>query len=129
MVERPEDALDEARLIATVTTSQQPVLPEQLPSGTFVAAVGAFRPEMAELPPRLIQEAEIVVDTLSGTREEAGDLIQAHEAGAFDWQNAHELVEIITGRSHVSGETVIFKSVGMSRCDLAAARLAFLTAS
>lgn len=125
VVDRPEAALDEARVIATVTTSSYPVLPERLPAGSFVAAVGAFRPEMAELPPRLIENSAVVVDNLDGAHEEAGDLIQAHEAGVLDWQAVHALADIIAGGSRLVGDSIVFKSVGTARWDLAAARMAF----
>lgn len=125
VVDRPEEALGDARLIATVTTSSLPVLPEELPYGTFVAAVGAFRPDMAELPPYLIEGSEVVVDTLEGAREEAGDLIQAHDAGVLDWQTVRELADVVADQPRVDGNPVIFKSVGTSRWDLAAAKMAF----
>ena len=48
-----EEVLDEVSLIVTATTSHEPVLPEELPADMFVAAVGAFNPEMAELSPGL----------------------------------------------------------------------------
>ena len=46
-----EQVLDKVSLIVTATTSHEPVLPDYIPADTFVAAVGAFNPEMAELPP------------------------------------------------------------------------------
>lgn len=125
VVERPEQALDEARVVATVTTRAQPVLPEKLPAGTFVAAVGAFRPGMAELPSQLIAESAVVVDTLEGAREEAGGLIQAQQAGALDWRAVPELSDIVAKRRRIVGDSIVFKSVGTSRWDLAAARMAF----
>ena len=98
--------LDEVSLVVTATTSSEPVLPGEIPEGIFVAAVGSFEPEAAELPPALISASHIFVDTMEGAREEAGDLIQAQQAGAFAW-------------------TIVFKSVGDALWDLAAARTAF----
>lgn len=124
VVDAPEQALEHARLIATTTTSRQPVLPDILPADAFVAAVGAFNPEMAELPPALIESAAVFVDTLEGAREEAGDLIQAERAGRFDWARAHTLEQAL-GLTDKPVGPVLFKSVGCSLWDLAAARLAF----
>lgn len=124
VVDRPENALDRARLIATTTTSRQPVLPDELPVDTFVAAVGAFNPEMAELSPALIESAAVFVDTLQGAQEEAGDLIQAAGAGRFDWSRARTLEQALELSGKPAGP-VLFKSVGCSLWDLAAARLAF----
>lgn len=124
VVDDPERALAGASLVVTATTSREPVLPDAVTEGTFLAAVGSFQPGAAELPPGLISNATVVVDTMEGAREEAGDLIQAEKAGAFRWAAATELEEVLRERDRPSG-TVVFKSVGHSLWDLAAARTAF----
>jgi ornithine cyclodeaminase len=116
--------LDEVSLVVTATTSREPVLPEEVPEGTFVAAVGSFEPEAAELPARLVSRSTVVVDTPEGAREEAGDLIQAKRAGAFEWNSATSLEDALRA-SERPGGTVVFKSVGHALWDLAAARTAF----
>jgi 1-piperideine-2-carboxylate/1-pyrroline-2-carboxylate reductase [NAD(P)H] len=123
-VEDPEEALDEARLVVTATTSREPVLPEEVPEGTFVAAVGSFEPEAAEVPVGLISRSTVVVDTLEGAREEAGDLIQAERSGAFSWNSVTSLDDTLRAAKRSAGTTV-FKSVGHAVWDLAAARTAF----
>lgn len=129
VVDRVADAPADARLYVTATTSRAPVLPDHLPEDAFVAAVGAFKPDMAELPPELIRRSRVVVDTLDGAREEAGDLIDAAKAGAFDWGDAVTLAQAVGGGDHDNSSSpngpVLFKSVGHSLWDLAAARLAF----
>lgn len=126
-VEGPGEVLDDIGLIVTATTSKEPVLPEEIPDGVFVTAVGAFEPEAAELPPTLVSTSEIFVDTLQGAKEEAGDLIQAEHAGAFAWDDATELEAVLRPprRRHDEG-VVVFKSVGHALWDLAAARTAFV---
>jgi 1-piperideine-2-carboxylate/1-pyrroline-2-carboxylate reductase [NAD(P)H] len=124
-VEGPEEVLDDVGLIVTATTSKEPVLPGEVPDGVFVAAVGAFEPEAAELPPVLISTSRIFVDTLEGVKEEAGDLIQAEHDGAFAWEDATELEEALRSPAHPEG-TIVFKSVGHALWDLAAARTAFV---
>ena len=124
VVEGPGEVLDDVGLIVTATTSKEPVLPEAIPDGVFVAAVGAFEPEAAELAPALISASQVIVDTLEGTKEEAGDLIQAERAGAFAWENATELEVALRSAEHPEG-TVVFKSVGHALWDLAAARTAY----
>jgi 1-piperideine-2-carboxylate/1-pyrroline-2-carboxylate reductase [NAD(P)H] len=123
-VEDPEGALDEASLVVTATTSREPVLPGAVPEGVFVAAVGSFEPEAAELPPALISRSTVVVDTLEGARAEAGDLIQAERTGALSWENATPLEDVLRTSERPEG-TVVFKSVGHALWDLAAARTAF----
>lgn len=124
VVESPKEALSEVGLIVTATTSREPVLPEGVRDGAFVAAVGSFEPEAAELPPGLISGSAVVVDTTEGAREEAGDLIRAEKAGAFRWNDATALEDAIRGEERPTG-TVVFKSVGNALWDLAAARAAF----
>jgi 1-piperideine-2-carboxylate/1-pyrroline-2-carboxylate reductase [NAD(P)H] len=123
-VENPEEALDEARLVVTATTSREPVLPEEVAEGTFVAAVGSFEPEAAEVPAGLISRSTVVVDTMEGAREEAGDLIQAERSGAFSWNSVTSLDDTLRAAERPAGTTV-FKSVGHAVWDLAAARTAF----
>jgi len=118
------EVLARVGLVVTATTSREPVLADAVPEGVFVAAVGSFEPEAAELSPGLISRAEVVVDTMEGAGEEAGDLIQAEKAGAFRWADAATLEEVLSGRERPEG-TVVFKSVGHSLWDLAAARTAF----
>lgn len=124
-VERPEEVLEEVSLVVTATTSQEPVLPEEVAHGTFVAAVGSFEPEAAELPPALISTSQVFVDTMEGAKEEAGDLIQAVQAGAFRWEDATTLQDALRSSAPPDG-TVVFKSVGHALWDLAAARTAFV---
>lgn len=124
VVENPEEALADVSLVVTATTSQKPVLPDAVAEGTFVAAVGSFEPEAAELPPELVSNSTVVVDTLEGAKEEAGDLIQAKKTGAFRWADATTLEEVLRGRDRPTG-SVVFESVGHSSWDLAAARTAF----
>jgi 1-piperideine-2-carboxylate/1-pyrroline-2-carboxylate reductase [NAD(P)H] len=124
VVGEPGEALGEASLVVTATTSREPVLPEGVPDGSFVAAVGSFEPGAAELPVGLVAGAAVVVDTLEGAREEAGDLIQAETAGAFSWENANQLEDVLRTSERPEG-TVVFKSVGHALWDLAAARTVF----
>ncbi|MCS7067948.1 MAG: delta(1)-pyrroline-2-carboxylate reductase family protein [Meiothermus sp.] len=113
-----EPALDEASLIVCATTSPTPVLFKAAPEA-FIAAVGAYRPEMAEVAPEVVRQAHIFVDTLEGARAEAGDLLQA----GVDWGQVQPL-EAALHQPRPSSGIVLFKSVGHALWDLAAARLA-----
>ena len=123
-VEGPGEVLDEVGLVVTATTSSEPVLPGEIPEGVFVAAVGSFEPDAAELPPALVSASQVFVDTMEGAREEAGDLIQAQQAGGFAWKDATTLEDALR-LSERPEETIVFKSVGHALWDLAAARTAF----
>jgi ornithine cyclodeaminase len=117
-----DDILPICGMVVTATTSPAPVIGERVRAGAFIAAVGAYRPSMAELPPELVRRSRLFVDTMEGARHEAGDLIQAD----IDWSNVTSLEDAIQ-RAPPPGppETpTIFKSVGHALWDLAAARLA-----
>jgi len=108
-------------LIVTATTAHAPVMPDAVRSDAFVTAVGAYRPDMCELPTTLVRRARVVVDDRAGARHEAGDLLQA--GVALDEVEALETVLAAAARPH-DGRPVVFKSVGQALWDLAAARLA-----
>ncbi len=111
-------ALNEAALIVCATSSQSPLLFEA-PPGAFIAAVGAYRPDMAEVAPELVRQAQLYVDTLEGARSEAGDLLQAQ----VDWSKVRSLAWALE-QPRPPADIVLFKSVGHALWDLAAARLA-----
>src|SRR3712207_1936650 len=102
-VEGPEEVLADVSLVVTATTSSEPVLPQEIPDGIFVAAVGSFEPEAAELPPAMISASQVFVDTMEGAREEAGDLIQAQRAGAFAWEDATALEDALRSSERPDG--------------------------
>ncbi|MEO6061639.1 MAG: delta(1)-pyrroline-2-carboxylate reductase family protein [Thermoflexales bacterium] len=109
----------EASLIVTATTSVTPVLPDAVRQDVFIAAVGAFKSSMAEVPAGLARAARVVVDTLEGAQAEAGDLIQA----GIDWSAVRALEDVL-GEPRPARGPILFKSVGHALWDLAAARLA-----
>ncbi len=108
-------------VVIALTTAKVPVIPPHLPDSTLAIGVGAFRPDMAELPGALLGKRRIVVDYLKGARHEAGDLLQA----GVDWSTVTELSthfgEDASTRGHAA---TVFKSVGHASWDLAAARVA-----
>lgn len=136
-----EEVLGECSLVVTATTSPMPVLPEAVAPGTFIAAVGAFRPEAAEIPPALVRACRVVVDTTDACSE-AGDLIDA----GMTPERVGLLADALAGAGDAAPETapgvssdattdvapdtgdpdrpVLFKSTGHALFDLAAARLA-----
>ncbi|MGY8526486.1 delta(1)-pyrroline-2-carboxylate reductase family protein [Paracidovorax citrulli] len=131
VVDEVAAVLARVSLVVTVTSSRVPVLPD-LDSGLwrddhFIAAVGAFRPEMAELPPQLCLHAastgRLLADTLAGIEDEAGDLLQA----GVDWADVQPFETAILRSAalrEVGGSPLVFKSVGYALWDLAACVLA-----
>src|SRR5690606_14986488 len=98
-------ALAEADVVCLATASPTPLFdPDELRPGTHVNGVGAYKPTMAEMPPAAVARARVVVDQRVAAWAEAGDLIQAREAGLIDEDHiVGELGEVVAGR--VAGRT------------------------
>ena len=111
-------------LIATCTPANAVVLRALPRPDAFIAAVGAFTPQMLELSPELCrhvaQHGRIVVDSRDADHE-AGDLLQA----GLPVGEITSLADVVRGtaQGQRSGP-VLFKSCGWAGWDLAAARLA-----
>lgn len=116
----PGPALEECALVVTATCSPVPVQHGPLRRDAFVAAVGAFRADMAEVAPQVVRVCRVFVDTAAGCAAGAGDLLQA---GLDPARDCTPLAEALGAPRPVEGP-VLFKSVGHALFDLAAGRLA-----
>ncbi|QEA13809.1 delta(1)-pyrroline-2-carboxylate reductase family protein [Comamonas flocculans] len=116
-------ALARCPLVVTCTPANAVVLRGPVRADAFVAAVGAFTPQMRELDAGLCrhfaEHGRIVVDTRDAEHE-AGDLLQAGIAVA----PLPSLQDVLRGPQPPRGGPVLFKSCGWAGWDLAAARLA-----
>lgn len=113
----------EVQMVIALTTATTPVIPAQLPVATLAIGVGAFKPEMAELPAELLHARSIVVDHLEGARHEAGDLLRAD----VDWSRVRDIASVLDNGSIGTGSMPVLKTVGHAAWDLAAARVAIHT--
>lgn len=118
----PAEVLGRCPLVVTATSSREPVLPESaaesLRPDAFVAAVGSFTPEAAEIPASVVRACALVADG-PDARVEAGDLIRAQ----VDWDRVSWLADVLQDPPRAEGP-VFYKSVGSAFFDLAAGRLA-----
>jgi ornithine cyclodeaminase/alanine dehydrogenase-like protein (mu-crystallin family) len=126
-------AATEADIICTATTSLDPVFQDiDIRPGTHINAMGAYRPEMCEVPPSTVARARVVVDSRSAALAEAGDILRAISEGRFSADRiSAELGEIVAGtrRGRMDDhEITIFKSVGSAAQDLVSARKALANA-
>ncbi len=112
-------AVADAALVVTVTTSPEPVFPDAVPADAFIAAVGSFTPQAAEVPATLVRRAALFVDDLASAKVEAGDFLRA----GVDWATVTPLEDILDAAPPCAGP-VVFKTVGHALFDLAAAKLA-----
>ncbi|HWQ19596.1 MAG TPA: hypothetical protein VN455_07435 [Methanotrichaceae archaeon] len=129
----PGQAVSEADIICTATTSAQPVFNDaDLQSGVHINGIGSYTPETSEVPPETVARATVVVDSREAALAEVGDLIRPILQGRFWPERIHaELGEIVLdmkpGRGHGDGLT-FFKSVGVAAQDASAASLALKNA-
>jgi len=120
-----EQAVRDADVIVTVTSSRTPVLKGAwLKSGCHVNAIGACRPDWRELDDEAMQNNVVFVDSREGAMKESGDVILS---GAKIYA---ELGEVLGGKVPArENETTIFKSLGMAVEDIAAATLVYRAAT
>ena len=119
----------EADIVCTATTSRTPVFDDALiRPGTHINAVGAYTPEMQELPAATVARATLVVDATEAALEEAGDLIAPLRDGLVG--HAHferELGMVVSGNAPgrtSDDEVTLFKSVGNAVQDVSVGKLA-----
>jgi ornithine cyclodeaminase len=126
-------ALSEADVVCCATTASSPLFDDaDLRPGMHINGVGSFTPHMAEVPVATVARARVVVDQRAAAWAEAGDLIQARDAGALDERGVVELGEVIDGRSPGrtdAEEITFFKSVGNAVQDVAVAQLVMAEAA
>ncbi|MBB1485104.1 ornithine cyclodeaminase family protein [Oceanospirillum sediminis] len=127
-------AASDVDLISCATMATTPLIQGQwLKPGTHLDLVGSFTPDMREADNDVMTRGNIFVDTRAGALSETGDLISPIKDGVISEDHIlAEFSELCSGRH--SGRSAlddpeqsitVFKSVGDSREDLAAAILAY----
>ena len=93
--------------------------------GAHINGVGAYTPEMCEIPREIIKAADIVIYTMDGVLKEAGDFISPLQDGYIQRDSYHgELGQLINEElvGRTSGEQItIFKTVGSAVLDVVVA--------
>lgn len=130
----PAQALAEADIICTATAAPTPLFADSdVRPGTHINGVGSYKPSMAEIPPATVARAHVVVDHRRAAWAEAGDLIQARDAGWITEDHViGELGEVAAGLAPgrpAADAITFFKSVGNAVQDVAVAALALARAS
>ncbi len=118
-----EDAVTGADIICTATTSSTPVFEDSwLTSGVHINGVGAFTPEMQEIPTETVLKSVIVVDAIDAVLHEAGDLIIPINNGLLSRDRISlELGHIVNGSAtgrRSDTDVTYFKSVGNAIQDM-----------
>ena len=122
-----EEAVAEADIIVTATTSETPVFDRTaIKAGAHINAMGANAASRMEIDPVLVQNCSLIVtDDIDQARSEAGEFLALGEA--FDWMRVRPLSEIVrqsqTGRR--ASDITLYKSLGTGLEDLAAASVLY----
>jgi ornithine cyclodeaminase len=133
-VDRLQEAAATADIISCATMASEPlVFGDWLKPGAHLDLVGSFTPDMRETDNVAMQRCAVFVDTRAGALSESGDLIMPIREGAIGAEKiVAELAELCRGQhagraalADADNALTLFKSVGDSREDLAAAILAF----
>jgi len=124
-VEDPGSAVTAADIVTAATPARDPLFADTaVRPGTHINAVGAFTPQMVEIPPETVHRAFVVVDEIAAAAREAGDLIQAGR------RPDATLGDLLAGRIHpTDADVTLFKSVGIASQDVAAAAVALARAA
>ena len=133
VADNPQQALAEADIVCTATTSLTPVFKDaDVKPGTHISSIGSYTPQMQEVPSETVARALVVVDSRMATLAETGDLLQPMQAGLFDESHiSAELGEIVLGRKtgrRSPEQITFFKSVGVAVQDAMASQLALQNA-
>jgi ornithine cyclodeaminase len=123
------DAVREADIVCTTTTSETPVFEDaDVKPGAHINAVGAYTPATREVGGATVARAWVAVDDREAAWAEAGDLIQARDEGLIDANHIRaalgELVLDTELRPTNPNQLTLFKTVGVAVQDAAAASAA-----
>ncbi|WP_138311797.1 MULTISPECIES: ornithine cyclodeaminase family protein [unclassified Clostridium] len=127
-VKSSDEAIHEADLIITATTSAVPVFDgNKIKKGATVSCVGAYQPHMQEMDPVVLQRAaKIYFDSMDAVLSESGDIIIPLSQGIISKESfTGNIGDVITGQ--LSGrendeEILVFETVGIAIQDLITAR-------
>ncbi|MDB5907130.1 MAG: ornithine cyclodeaminase/mu-crystallin [Massilia sp.] len=114
------DLPDDTDVVMTTTTSKTPIYTLPARGDRLIIAVGAFKPDAAEIDARTVLASKLYVDDPAGASHEAGDFLLA----GVDWKQVTSLADALGQPPVNAGQSIIFKTVGCAAWDLAAARVA-----
>lgn len=125
-----KEAVFDADIICTVTSSKQPILKGAwVKEGAHVNAIGACQPNDRELDSELVKKSKLYVDSVVSAQNESGDYLIPLKEGVIEQNHIKgEIGELLinksTGRASET-EITIFKSLGLAIEDIAAANFIY----
>ncbi|MFD1019234.1 ornithine cyclodeaminase family protein [Thalassobacillus hwangdonensis] len=121
-----EEAIRQADIIITATSSNEPVLPDDasLLEGKLIVGIGSFQPSMQEFPKAAYDICPSIYIDSEDAIHESGDLITPLSAGWLSKDSIIPFSKIVTGElMHPENQdTILFKSTGMALFDAFVAR-------
>lgn len=125
-VSKRRQLVEDADIVVTATTSREPLVSGAwVRPGAFVAAVGAYRPDMREVDALLLNRSRVFVDQIEAAMAEAGDLLIPMARGEWSRERVVcELGALVCGHSearHDPEGVSFFKSCGLAVEDVCAA--------
>ncbi|MCW3816338.1 ornithine cyclodeaminase family protein [Micromonospora sp. DR5-3] len=114
------EAVTRADLICCCTSAATPLFDGALvKADAVVVAIGSHSPHHREVDDTLVARSRVVVESLAGTRREAGDIVSPLSAGVVRAEDLYPLRDLVTGRTRLpAGGPRLFKGVGMPWQDL-----------
>ncbi len=125
-VAKPEEAAKNLDIIATITSSREPVLHgEWVSPGQHLNIAGSNFITKSEIDVEVVRRSNIVaIDSKEQGRIEAGDLVEAIDQNVVEWIDITELGRIVAGRApgrSSAQDVTLFKSLGIGLEDIAVA--------
>ncbi len=128
-VDRPEVVAEGADILITITSAREPVLRGAwVRPGMHINAAGSNALIRRELDEEAVTRADlIVIDARDQGKIEAGDFLEPLERGRLQWEQIHELKDVVTGRVRRThpDQITLFKSLGVALEDVAVAALVY----
>ena len=122
------DLVKQSELIITATTSNTPVIPDEigLILGKHFIGIGSYSSEMREMPKTLFRELpQLFIDTEYAI-EESGEIQHPMSQGCIKREMIFTLGKLINGQIQLSDKKPsLFKSVGMALFDLVTSELIY----
>lgn len=121
------DDVAHADIVACCTTARTPLFDGGLlPASATVVAVGSHEPDAREVDETAAARSTVVVEAVSAALREAGDVMQAVQAGAVDPGALVGLADLVRGTADIPPDRPrLFKGVGMAWEDLVVAAAHF----
>lgn len=120
----PEETAAEKDIVICATTSKVPLFEGRvIDPGTHLNVVGSNYLAKAEIDVETVRRADtIVCDSVEACQREAGDFVEALEAGIINWPLMHDLADVVSGKQTgraLPEHVTLFKSVGLAIEDVA----------